>query len=453
MKKIFIILSAILSIGTSQAAPELKGKIKLSIQEGTIDADFQLNNIPRIKDYLILLNAGFNIQYFRNSEDSYNFAYRKEYNSHYSYESFGYYFPDNTGKAKFLPANLQFKYTGKFPVVNGLTKASDTGDWKGNIAFNGKTIRADGLQTAWYPILYDLKKDKKYESVSYDIEVICDDCKSIHVNGSNPVYSQSAKFKRVNPVQLTLFAGDYKIDKYKGNYYLNTGLSNERMNQFGALTASFIAYYERKLPIPYGEDIVYINTTPITKNNAWLFVSFPSIFNISHDGVEDLFDENKSEWFKTFIAHEIAHYYFGTFKKFNSELGDALSESFSEYLSLKLTENIISDKIFNDNIKKKVKSLKDKEILPIKKIGKPSDYRDRNLYVYNYLPIVWIELEKEIGEEKMWQWINLLLTTDTNKTNYTFLINTLAEVVKNKEQLLNIELRYFKSNDFLETNK
>lgn len=32
-------------------------------------------------------------------------------------ESIAYYFSDNTGKGKFLPKELQFRYVGKFPVA------------------------------------------------------------------------------------------------------------------------------------------------------------------------------------------------------------------------------------------------------------------------------------------------------------------------------------------------
>lgn len=145
----FLSVAAPTEQATTPSAPTLSGKIEISIKQGTMDADFKLSNIPRIKDYVIFLNAGFNVQYFRDSEDSFNYGYRKQYDNSQSYESFGYYFPDSTGEAKFLPKSLQFKYTGKFPVIDNLERASEVGDWKGNIAFNGETVRADGLQAGW----------------------------------------------------------------------------------------------------------------------------------------------------------------------------------------------------------------------------------------------------------------------------------------------------------------
>ncbi len=451
MKKILFLLLLSTSLLAAEQVPKLTGTVVISIKTGAIDADFKLENIPKIKDYLIFLNSGFNIQYFRNSEDTSNYAFEKEYNTNYSYESFGYYFPDNTGKSKFLPSALQFKYTGKFPVISNMDKASDRGDWKGNIAFNGKTIRTDGLQTAWYPVLYDIKKDKRYESLTYDIEVICNDCNSIYVNGSKPIASTKGEFIREKPTQLTLFAGEYDIAEKEGTYYLNAGFSTEQLNKFDKTTSTFKQYYQKNLSIPYGESIVYIHTTPVSKKNGWLFVSYPSIVNIGHDsGFHDLFDEDKSSWFKPFLAHELAHYYFGTYRKFNSELGDMFSESFSEFLALKITKQLIDEKIYLDNVNKKLSELENNKFTAMKYIKTNSDYKNRNNYVYKYAPIIWLAVEKEIGEEKMWNWLNKILTSKIEKTNYDFMLKTLREVLNDESKLNTLIKNYFANNNAIE---
>jgi len=456
-----ILLYSLLSVTapTEQAptplAPTLSGKIEISIKQGTMDADFKLSNIPRIKDYVIFLNAGFNVQYFRDREDSFNYGYRKQYDNSQSYESFGYYFPDNTGEAKFLPKSLQFKYTGKFPVIDNMERASEVGDWKGNIAFNGKTVRADGLQAGWYPVLYDIKKDKRYEELAYDIEVTCLDCKTIHVNGSKPVSDTSATFKRSEPVQLTLFAGDYEVDEYKGNYYLNAGLSKSQMKSLGGMTSDYIAFLETKLNLPYGENVVYVQTAPVTKRNSWLFVSYPSIFRISPEegGLSSIVDSDKSSWFKPFIAHELAHYYFGTYRSFNSELGDMLNESISEYLSLVITKQFISVEDYNKGINKKFKQLGGETLTPMSDVKSSSDYGNRNDYVYTYAPVIWLAVEKEIGEEKMWQWLHKLLTTPADKTNYRFILDSLREVVNDDIKFASIVERYLSSGQAIANSK
>ena len=211
------------------------------------------------------------------------------------------------------------------------------------------------------------------------------------------------------------------------------------MSKLGELTASFEQYYQDKLLIPYGENVVYIHTTPTSKKDSWLFVSYPSIVAINHDkgGLSSLLDEK----FKPFIAHELAHYYFGDYRTFNSELGDMFHESFSEYLALKLTRQLIDDKTYFKNINEKLVQVEGKTFAAIKDIKNTADYGNRNLYVYTYVPVIWLAIEKEIGEEQMWQWLHKMLTVKTEQTDYTFMIKTLASVIEN-EQLDFIEKTY-----------
>ena len=447
MKVILILISLLVSTSTlsSELPIKLSGIIEISVKKGTIDANFQLKNIPKLSNYLIHINSGFNIQYFRNEKEGFNYTYEKAYNTQYSEESFGYYFLNDTTKSKFLPETIQFKYTGKFPVITDMSKASDSGDWKGNIAFNGKSIRTDGFQTAWYPILYDIERDKRYDEVIYEIEVICLDCKSIYVNGSKPVSSTHGMFKRDKPTSVTLFAGLYDIGKHKNGYYLNSRLSMQQMSELEKMTSTFQKYYQNKLSIPYGESVVFIHTTPISKYDSWLFVAYPSIVLMNHneDGLSNLIEKTESNSYKTFIAHELAHYYFGTYKKFNSELGDMFTESLAEYLSLKLTKKIFGAEKYFNNINSKLDELKGFKLTGFKNIEKNSDYGDRELYVYTYAPIIWLAIEKEIGEEKMWLWLNKMLTVETVRTDYDFMFQTLAQVMKDNVKLNFLVGQYF----------
>jgi hypothetical protein len=457
MKIILIVLSLFFSTLTlaSELPIKLSGTIEISVKNGTIDANFQLSNIPKLKNYVIHLNSGFNIQYFRNETNGFNYTYEKAYNTQYSEESFGYFFRNDITENKFLPDTIQFKYTGKFPVITDMNKASDRGDWKGNIAFNGKTIRTDGFQTAWYPILYDIEQDKRHDEVTYDIEVTCLDCKSIYVNGSKPISSTHGIFKREKPTSLTLFAGDYDIGKHENSYYLNSRLSMQQMSELGKMTSTFEKYYQDKLSIPYGESVVYIHTPPISKYDSWLFVAYPSIVLMNHNegGLSNLIEKTESNWYKTFIAHELAHYYIGTYKKFNSELGDMFTESLAEYLALKLTKELLSEKSYFRNINGKFDSLNNLKLTGLKNIKTNSDYGDRERYIYTYAPVIWLAIEKEIGEEKMWLWLNKMLTVETEKTNYKFMIETLASVLNDDSKLTFLVKKYFENINAIDNAK
>jgi hypothetical protein len=426
--------------------PIVKGNVNISITKGTIECDLILTDFPHIKDYIILLNKGLNVRYFRNLEDNNNYAYDWNYYEKVSGESVGYFFPDNTGKAKFLPKGFQLSYVGAFPVISDTLRADNRGDWKGNIAFNGKTIRASE-QCAWYPILYDIVKDIKYKSVKYDIEVNCKDCEALYLNGSVPKYGKSANFKSDKPCELLLFAGNYKIVNVDSTYFLNPDITDRQLSEIGKMTDDFKKFYKKRLSIEYGSKITYIQTTPVSKYNSWLFVTYPSIVNVGNDmnGLKGLFDEKSGKWFRFFIGHELAHYYFGTYKVFNTEISAMFVESFAEYLSLSAAKEILGDSIYREKIAEKIKKLQNFKAIPFSKIRSEKDYENRNLYLYDYGPIILIAIEKEIGQEKMWKWLQTILNTKTEFTNYDFLKQTLEIVLKDKSKMDAIDEKYLKS--------
>ncbi|MGK7389997.1 MAG: hypothetical protein ACNS60_06590 [Candidatus Cyclobacteriaceae bacterium M2_1C_046] len=199
--------------------PVITGKVDISIKEGTIDCDLNLKNIPRIQDYVIRINSGMNIYFFKNQKQNRILKYRKSKDQD-SWESTAYYFPDNTGKGKYLPEDIKFRYMGKYPVLDSLYGwGSD--DWKGNIAFNGYSLRMDGLQTNWYPVLYDVENDVKYEKVKYDIEINCTDCNALYINGNPPIQEKSARFKNDKPYELAVYVGNYTFENIEGTYFLS----------------------------------------------------------------------------------------------------------------------------------------------------------------------------------------------------------------------------------------
>ncbi len=189
MKHLLIItLSLTFSIlGYSQEkTPHIKGKVKISITEGTFDCDLTMSNIPHIKDYLIRLNSGMNLLHIKSLKpNEFVLGFNKSAKDSTSTgESLSYYFPDNTGEGKFLPEELKFRYVGKFPVATDTIQNYSRKDWKGNIAFNGYSVRCDGTQSAWYPVIYDAKNDVIYDKLVYDLDVECLDCSTMYLNGN-----------------------------------------------------------------------------------------------------------------------------------------------------------------------------------------------------------------------------------------------------------------------------
>lgn len=449
---LLLLLSANLFAQTTPAQdtiPLLEGKVKLSVTRGTIECDFTLSDIPRIEDYYIRLNCGMNIFYIKDLDYDVLVQYGRSLSDTMATgESNAYYFgAGNDRKRKFLPKKIGFRYVGMYPVIPDSTKEYSADDWKGNIAFNGRSVRVDGFQSAWYPVLYDIKNDKSYERLRYDIRVECADCSSIYVNGTLPVKGTVAHLQASIPYELTMFCGKYDFSNIGGSYFLNPNITKKQLSEFAGITNSYKTFMQQKLNVPYKGNPVYIQTTPTSERNAWLFVSYPTIVNIGRNefSMIKFINPERADWARPYIAHELGHYYFGTYKVFNSELGDMMSEAFSEYLSYKVTKYLIGDSVFKSRLSKRSGMLYGFEATPFSKVSSKDDYKNRELYVYYYAPILFLAIEKEIGEEKMWKWLNTILTTKTVFTNYIFLRQTLRSTLNNEQLSDLVDQKYFSS--------
>ncbi|MDR2236355.1 MAG: hypothetical protein LBE92_09535 [Chryseobacterium sp.] len=449
----FIILLFSLKITAQEKSPLLTGKVNISIKEGTFDCDLTLSDIPQIKDYVIRLNSGMNILHFRSRKpNDFVLAYEKSTSDSTSTgESLAYYFPKNK-KEKFLPQSVQLKYTGKFPIARDTIENYTKDDWRGNIAFNYNSLRAEGTQAAWYPVLFDMAKDKKYDEVRYDIEFTCNDCSTLYVNGNPPVKARNNRFKSDVPYELAIFLGDYNYSNISNTYILNPQLTEEQIRQFSEMINTYKNYYTEKLDIPFGGPVTFVETTPTSLKNGWLFVSYPTIMNIGwgDNGLKSLFNPKTQNWFKPFIAHELGHYYFGTYKQFNSELGGIISESFSEFLSLKITKDVLGKEVYDNKIKGKIKNIKDFDAMPLSTIRTKPEDDDYIDYAYESTPILLAAIEKEIGEKQMWKWMSNILKTPSVFTNYQFLMSTLKTTLKDDKKYESIKTRYFEDSKHLQ---
>jgi hypothetical protein len=123
-----------------------------------------------------------NIHYFKDLNRSINALYYDvdSRDSIQTDETKAYYLRETRkSSARYLPGKLEVKYLGMYPVIADSTSGYMGQDWKGNIAFNGYSVRADGFQSNWYPVLF--------------------------VNGSLPVKAKSANLVSNVPREMSLF--------------------------------------------------------------------------------------------------------------------------------------------------------------------------------------------------------------------------------------------------------
>ncbi len=451
MQKVIIVLLvstlSVITLHAQDTIPHVSGKMTISVTKGTIACDLIYSNMPRLKDYYFRLNSGMNIRFIRNAEASMgSLPYERSFqDSLSSGESLGYYIPANNQSGKYLPHAVRFNYTGMYPVI---TDSSSFVDWRGNIAFNGTTLRADGIQSAWCPILYDVKTDTRYEKVTYDLDITCNDCKVIYLNGSQPVSGTHALLTSRNPQDITLFAGDYRSVPVNNDYFLNPDADEAQLKELDKTLNAYQQYFEKKLAIPFKGQTVYIQTTPVSKHNSWLFASYPTIVNVDwKEGMKSFASKSEGAGFLQYMSHELAHYYFGTVRSFNSELGDMISEGFAEYLALQITRNWISDSLYQDKLQQKARTIANRNFhpAPIASIHSKNDYQNRELYVYYYAPIIFSAIEREIGEANMWEWMKSLLQSPAVRTNYLFFEQALHSVVNDNNRFALLRDKYFSS--------
>ncbi len=420
MKKILSLLLLISCISYSYAqTPHLSGKVQVNMNTGQITCDFVLSNIPDLgKDYEILLNKGFNIKAIRDSAGQ-TITYSGFYAGKMRGEGL-VYTPQLNGNTLTNPKKLRISYTGAFPIY---TDTLNFLDFKGLIAFNGKTMRATD-QSKWYPIIYDVKKDRQIEQMTYNIEVSSNNAKMIFVNGDLPKPGPTATFKSTIPIAPMLFMGDYGTQQTAGALFINTEMNNKQLEVFEKNIAEMKAYYFQVLKIPYDTKNIFIEHQPVEKFNqgrSWGFVAFPTI---AFAGLKlgDMVDEKQGGFKNTsdypFIAHEIAHYYFGNVLQPNSTLMWFFLESTSEYLSVKASEAKFGKQFASAYFARKAAALKNFKAVPLNQI---KDFNEvSGTYRYDYGPFLLRGLEQIIGEVRLFKFLNTCLKSKDEPTNYEF---------------------------------
>lgn len=455
MQKIvyFIVMALYCSINLmgQQHGIHLKGKVNISIAKGTIEGDLTISNLPKENNYGLALNKGLTIKSIIDPSAQEEMQMDKTSDDKVSYEANLYL--TKSANDLIVPKSIAIKYNGKFDVVSDMTKAERKGDWKGNIAFNGKSIRASE-QSVWYPVIYDLQNEVLDNKVSYDLEIQCPDCKTIYINGNAPLHGQKNQFRSEDKYALMLFAGDVAFISKGKTHFINTELKSEQLNTLNQWTENIINYYEKKLAIPYGDDITYIYTTPVTKENAWMFFTYPAITVIGHEkyNLKSYFKDDTSlrdSSLLQYLAHEMGHFYFGNVQVPRGQLKWAFLEGVTEYMSLLATRELIGEKAYKSKLidyLSEINGYDPKPLTTIKNEEVDATYR------YNYFPLLLTTLEKKVGKDIMWQWLKTLVNADKNAVNdYNFFKSTLLQSGISESDFKNFEFICIKADNAKES--
>lgn len=378
----------------AQPLPHIQGTIYLKMSDGLIDCKFRVSNLPPLTSYKILLNHGMNIRYFT-SDSGQVLHYDGYYNGKTSGEAIEYKLMKNKSvDLPVLPSAFGIQYKGAFPIYGDTLNSFD---FKGLIAFNGKTLRASE-QSKWYPVIYDVVREQMIDKYTFDITVYTEDARTVFINGCPPSQAQPAHFSSATARPLLLFAGDYDFIKAGNNYMLNAPVDSVTAHAIFREMDKLKAFYVEKLGIPYGEGIYLIShkaVEPFKPGRSWGFTTFPSFAYAGVD-FESLITPQGglAHTNIAFFGHELGHYYF------HSESGPLLwfwLESATEYLSLKAAEAFTDTAFYHQRIRQYITSIKDKKYTPLARINKAADID--NGYRYMYGPLILLCFEKQFGQK------------------------------------------------------
>lgn len=409
---------------SGQAVPHLTGAVDIDLPRGLLTGDVCVSKLPAQDSVHFLLNRGLNIKSIRDAHGR-RLRYAGYFGGSIVGEGLQYTVRDSADSSR----TLCISYTGAFPVYDVRAGDFNTYDFKGAIAFNGRTLRA-AEQAKWYPVMWDPKADRSHENVTYHLRVRCPACATIYVNGSPPRPGPEAEFRSAEPQGALLFAGDYAARQVGGALYLNSDIAPEAARALSGAVGNIGRFYERFLAVPYGDTIVFLEHQPLERYEgprSWAFVTWPTVAfagaRIS-DFVETAAGPPRLKpWVWGFLAHEMAHFYFtqgsGPYKQF-------FGESVAEYLALRATRRFVGDTAYHARLKAYHQEVvKGPAPLPLDRLAeRPSAADDR--YRYRYGPLLLVALEREVGAQRMGRLLHAILTAPAGEAREYALLRRAA---------------------------
>lgn len=391
-----------LLLATSLAAqtPHLTGTIDIDIEAGILTGDVCLSDLPGQAAPAFYLNHGLNIKFIRGTTGD-SIGYSGYYDGHLEGESMQYQLDEDLHGVRTVCVN----YTGAFPVY---ARNENTFEFKGLIAFIGHTFRATE-QSAWYPVFYETATRVPYPAMTYDLTIRCPSCSAIYLNGSQPRYASHTRFVSTIPRPLFIFAGRYSFARVGDITFINGQVSSASAGVIGTAAHSIARYYEGFMGIPLPDTPVFLTFQSVDRHrprgkNTITFATWPTL---AFDG-EVRFDtfvksENGQpvldDIFWHTLAHEMAHYYFGTLLRPQGDYNWFYTESTAEYMALKAVQRLRGREAFARRLSSYYKDvLSDPSPVALDQADAHTTSSDSWYY---YWPMLLLSLEENIGENRM----------------------------------------------------
>lgn len=393
------------------SVPRVTGWIETDPATGFLAGDICIAASPSALNGAILLHRGLNIRGVRNAVTGEALPFD------------GYYDARNVGDAtpyQVAPGGAAqgvcVTYVGAFPVVRVDAGERTTDDWKGNIAFDGKTVRA-AEQTRFYPTLRDAA-GVEYQQVAYDVEVRCTGCKTIFWNGSAPVAADRARFTSDRPRPLMLYAGDLPFSTIDGVHFIGAEVSADTAAFVGTSFAAIARVHAAYLGVAMEDQPSLMSFAALGGRasrklgvNTWGFATWPTIASDGRLAFDALVpreaDGDLSAGRQSYFAHEMAHHYFGARYAPRGPLRWFMMESTAEYLAARAVRALRGETAYQGLLTGYVRNTPASitplnQVTEIDQIG--GDYR------YALGPLLLIALERRVGEEPLRRALSSFIT-------------------------------------------
>jgi hypothetical protein len=393
------------------SAAHLDGRLESDPALGLLRGDVCLSKLPQQQPYSFLLNRGLNIREVRDAASRRPLAYT------------GFYDAKNVGDATLYTiegdvaaGGFCVSYVGAYPVYRLDAGERSELDWKGQVAFDGRTVRA-AEQTRFYPVAVDAATDAPLDSVSYRLEVDCSGCKSIFVNGSPPHSGPRATFSSATPRPLLLYAGDFPYTSAGGVHFVGAGVSAADAAAIRAGIKAIADAHADYLGVPYSDEPVYLTFAALARSRklgrtTWQFVTWPTIAMDGRVEFAQLLQEAGGQCVfapDRFLAHEMAHYYFGTRYAPRGPLRWFLLESTAEFLALKAYRLLAGEEAYASVVRAHFQdALAAGTVVPLDGVREAE--RIGESYRYELGPLLLIALERYAGEEVVQKTLASLVT-------------------------------------------
>lgn len=393
----------ILAFALGEAAPaeareqaRLTGRLNVDTRTGSLAGNLCVTRTGPVRRFL--LANGLNVREVTDATSGKDYAFDVEMMDNADGDATTYTLAENDSAD-----GICVEFVGLYPVFHLDAGEAAAGDWKGRVAFDGRTVRATE-QTRFYPVVLQ-SNGGQLDQLAYDIEVTCATCRAIYLNGSAPVRGRRAHLVSSVRRPLLLYAGDFPVSRYAGSYFVGAEASPASARVLGEELAQIASAHRSYLGLPIEDSPVLLSFASVQRSQpvgkiAWAFASWPTLATSGRLSFDEVVSRMSDEHFKRFqlhyLAHEMAHYYF--YERYNPRgpLRWFMMESTAEYLAAVAVRRLQGEAAYEERLGYYVEGAR-LDVKPLDRVTAPEEINEN--YRYNVGPLLWVAMSNTLGKD------------------------------------------------------